>query len=62
MNHLLHVLKGMVMLVLVAIPAIVADPSVAHYVAQHPAVDTYVALALGVVNALRAAAGSTATT
>jgi hypothetical protein len=50
-KHLTHVLGGIVAALVAALPLVVADPSVQHYAAQHPAVAVYLPVAVGVVRA-----------
>jgi hypothetical protein len=52
MKHLLHVAKGALVVVIAAIPAIVADPSAGHYVTQHPWLAAYLPVAAGVIRAI----------
>jgi hypothetical protein len=51
-KHLLHLVKGALVVVIAAVPAIVVDPSVAHYVAAHPIVAGYLPIAAGVIRAI----------
>lgn len=52
LKHIVHALKAALVVVAAAIPAIVADPSVAHYAATHPWVDVYLPIVVGIVHAL----------
>lgn len=59
MKHLKHALEAALGVVVAAVPAIVADPSVAHYIAQHPTTAAYFPIVSGIIVALYKAAKST---
>lgn len=50
--HPLHVVVGAILLVVAAVPAILADPAVRSVVEHHPWVAVYLAAAAGVVRAI----------
>lgn len=61
MKKFKHALIAAVAIIATAVPAILADPSVAHYIAQHPWTATYFPIVSGVVVAIyHAAVGDTA--
>jgi hypothetical protein len=51
-KHLKHVLTAAAVVVAAVAPMVIANPSVQHYIAQHPAVAAYVPLATGIVRAV----------
>lgn len=62
-KHFRRVIVAAVGVAVAAVPAVIADPSFAHYVAQHPWAATYLPLVSGVVLATyRAAKDKTETT
>lgn len=56
MKHVKHWLTAAFVVVAAAVPAILADPSFAHYVAQHPWMATYLPIVVGIVHAVFKAA------
>lgn len=61
MKHFWHAVKAAMVVVAAAVPMILANPSVGHYIAQHPSVAAYFPLVVGIVHAIaKAAAGKTA--
>jgi len=52
MKHLKRVVIAAFAVIAAAVPAILADPSFAHYVAQHPWASMYLPLVSGVITAV----------
>jgi hypothetical protein len=52
MKHLTRTLLMAIVVVGAAIPAILADPSFAHYVASHPWAAAYLPIATGIIRAV----------
>lgn len=52
MNHTRHVLAVAAAVVVAAVPAILADPAVQHYVSSHPWAAAYLPLVSGIVYAI----------
>lgn len=52
MKHVKTTVIAILAVIVAAIPAIFADPSFAHYIAQHPWAATYLPLVSGVIAAI----------